>query len=100
MGSPKGTKPTCEAVQGLFLQWMEDELDQIMAGEEIWQDVVKNFYGPFYEQLTKALDEKCPKCATIRSHREKAGFATKMPPLNRACRGRSFAREGAGCLEI
>ncbi len=28
MGSHKGTRPTCEAVQGLFLQWMEDELDR------------------------------------------------------------------------
>jgi DNA topoisomerase-1 len=45
-----------------FTARMEDELDEIMAGEEVWQNVVKNFYGPFYEQLTKALDEKCPKC--------------------------------------
>jgi DNA topoisomerase-1 len=46
-----------------FTAKMEDELDQIQAGAESWEDVVRNFYNPFYESLTKALGENCPKCS-------------------------------------
>ena len=45
-----------------FTARMEDELDQIQDGDETWEDVVRNFYGPFRETLTKALGENCPKC--------------------------------------
>ena len=46
-----------------FTARMEDELDQIQEGSDTWQDVVRNFYAPFYETLTKALGENCPKCS-------------------------------------
>lgn len=42
---------------------MEDRLDLIQVGEEKWQEVVKQFYDPLYESITKALNEDCPKCS-------------------------------------
>ncbi|MFH1516001.1 MAG: type I DNA topoisomerase [bacterium] len=45
-----------------FTANMEDELDQIQAGGIVWQDVIRQFYGPFFESMTKALNEDCPTC--------------------------------------
>jgi DNA topoisomerase-1 len=59
-----------------FTKDMEAKLDQIEAGKEVWQTVVKKFYKPFKKEVDKAeveiegmknqfskeLDEKCPKC--------------------------------------
>ncbi len=59
-----------------FTKDMEARLDQIEAGKEVWQTVVKKFYKPFKKEIDKAegevetiknqhskeLDEKCPKC--------------------------------------
>jgi DNA topoisomerase-1 len=60
-----------------FTRQMENELDLIEAGKEKWQDVVRRFYEPFREDLTKAekeLEEKCPKCGkTLSLKRGKYG---------------------------
>lgn len=58
-----------------FTSKIEDELDDVAAGEKQWQPVIKDFYGPFKALLTKAegeidskslsvteTDEKCPEC--------------------------------------
>ncbi len=59
-----------------FTAQMEEELDQIEAGEKKRLDVLQDFYRPFNEAVTKAMDkkeeireslqqehdEKCPKC--------------------------------------
>jgi DNA topoisomerase-1 len=58
-----------------FTADMEKKLDQVEEGELIWQDVVKEFYGPFEDDLLLAekeiavipveeetSEEKCPKC--------------------------------------
>ena len=45
-----------------FTARMEDELDQIQEGGGVWQDVVRQFYEPLYESITKALNEDCPEC--------------------------------------
>jgi len=59
-----------------FTKKMEDELDLIEAAKQTWQNVVKDFYKPFKEDLEKMrdktdeikkdnieqLDEKCPEC--------------------------------------
>lgn len=57
-----------------FTARMEEDLDRIAAGERDWVDVVREFYGPFAEQVRKAEDaipqqkmlEKvgrpCPQC--------------------------------------
>jgi DNA topoisomerase-1 len=61
-----------------FTKKMEEELDLIEAKKETWQNVIKDFYKPFKEDLDKMqektpeikkettqsqlLDEKCPKC--------------------------------------
>jgi len=61
-----------------FTKKMEEELDLIEAKKETWQNVIKDFYQPFKEDLDKMqektpeikkettqsqmLDEKCPKC--------------------------------------
>lgn len=59
-----------------FTKEMEHELDLIEDSRETWQNVVKNFYKPFKEDLDKMrdktdeikkeniieLDEKCPTC--------------------------------------
>ena len=47
-----------------FTARMEDELDQIQAGKGAWQDVVRQFYDPLYESITKALNENCPECGS------------------------------------
>lgn len=58
-----------------FTAKMEEELDHIAEGEEEWQKVIGEFYGPFakhleekYESVSKqdlvneTTDEKCEKC--------------------------------------
>jgi DNA topoisomerase-1 len=59
-----------------FTAQMEEELDQIESGEKKRLDVLRDFYNPFNEAVTKAMekkeeikeslqqehDEKCPKC--------------------------------------
>ena len=58
-----------------FTANMEDQLDDIAAGERKWQPVVADFYKPFEKSLKKAIEtadrvkvevettgEKCPKC--------------------------------------
>lgn len=59
-----------------FTAKIEDDLDNIAQGKEIWVEPIRRFYGPFEEELVKAeknidkssmttikeLDEKCPDC--------------------------------------
>ena len=48
-----------------FTRQMEKELDQVEVGKEEWQSVVRRFYEPFREDLTRAekeFEEFCPKC--------------------------------------
>ncbi|MDP3999675.1 MAG: type I DNA topoisomerase [bacterium] len=59
-----------------FTAKMEEELDGIAEGKSQWQDVIREFYVPFAENLEKkylevskkeivpeeAIDEKCDKC--------------------------------------
>jgi len=58
-----------------FTAQMEIELDQVASGEEQWQDTVREFYGPFSDQLDFAKREmpkiepvyisvgkSCPEC--------------------------------------
>ncbi len=57
-----------------FTARMEEELDEIEEGKLEWRDAVRDFYGPFVEDLEKAADElqsykagiptgrKCEKC--------------------------------------
>ncbi len=59
-----------------FTARMEEELDQIESGDKKRLDVLRDFYQPFNEAVTKAMDkkeeireslqqehdEKCPKC--------------------------------------
>jgi DNA topoisomerase-1 len=48
-----------------FTREMESGLDRVEEGKEPWQQVVRRFYEPFQEDLTKAekeLEEYCPKC--------------------------------------
>ena len=58
-----------------FTAQMEIELDQVASGEDQWQDTVKDFYGPFSDQLDFAKREmpkivpvnipvgrSCPEC--------------------------------------
>jgi DNA topoisomerase-1 len=48
-----------------FTREMEKELDQVEVGKEEWQAVVRRFYEPFREDLTRAekeFEEFCPKC--------------------------------------
>ncbi|MBN2200607.1 type I DNA topoisomerase [bacterium] len=59
-----------------FTAQMEEELDQIESGDKKRLDVLQDFYRPFNEAVTKAMDkkeeireslqqehdEKCPKC--------------------------------------
>ncbi len=64
-----------EVVDLGFTARMEEELDEIAEGERDWVDVVKEFYGPFSEQVKQAeadmpevkaepetLDRACPSC--------------------------------------
>ncbi|MDD4409820.1 MAG: type I DNA topoisomerase [Candidatus Pacebacteria bacterium] len=58
-----------------FTAKMEKDLDYVARGKQDWIDNLKNFYGPFIENLTKKYEEvkktvveeeisekKCPKC--------------------------------------
>lgn len=54
-----------------FTATMEDQLDEIAEGEKQWVPVIRDFYGPFHENLkhkekevekhVETLDEKCPE---------------------------------------
>ncbi len=59
-----------------FTAGMEEDLDQIAAGHELWPKVIGNFYSKFEPQVKKAQEEmpvtksepekigrQCPKCA-------------------------------------
>ncbi len=51
-----------------FTREMEKELDQVEVGKQEWQSVVRRFYEPFREDLTRAekeFEEFCPKCGKI-----------------------------------
>jgi DNA topoisomerase-1 len=54
---------------------MEADLDRIASGDEAWVEIVREFYSPFSEQVTRAQEEmpevkaeyqsvgrSCPKC--------------------------------------
>ena len=59
-----------------FTAKMEKELDQIEAGNKLWQEVIREFYDPFVinlektkeeaekikEEITEKVDKNCPKC--------------------------------------
>lgn len=58
-----------------FTAHMEEDLDRIAAGDEPWVKVVREFYGPFSEEVVKAQEEMpevkqepekigraCPEC--------------------------------------
>ncbi len=58
-----------------FTSGMEEKLDKVAAGEKDWVTLLKDFYPPFAEELSKAekemenvkpelevTDEKCPVC--------------------------------------
>jgi DNA topoisomerase-1 len=58
-----------------FTARMEEELDEIAEGARGWTEVIRDFYGPFVEDLRKAellmpemkaepelLDRACPRC--------------------------------------
>jgi DNA topoisomerase-1 len=59
-----------------FTANMEKQLDKIETGRKVWQDVVREFYGPFdttlnktkkdvqkiKDSITQKVDKKCPKC--------------------------------------
>lgn len=55
-----------------FTAQMENELDEIADGKKQWVPVIREFYGPFHQNLTEKeksvekhvehLDEKCPTC--------------------------------------
>lgn len=55
-----------------FTALMEDQLDEIAEGKKQWVPVIREFYGPFHENLVakdklvekhvEQLDEKCPTC--------------------------------------
>ncbi len=66
-----------------FTAKMEDNLDLIQSGEKDWVEIVREFYGPFLEDLREALDMECPKCGSpiaIRNGRYGAFFScTKYP---------------------
>lgn len=60
-----------------FTARMEDELDLIASGEREWVPVLRDFYGPFSQELEKAreempetqlsvqeIDRDCPKCGS------------------------------------
>jgi DNA topoisomerase I len=64
-----------EIVDFNFTVRMEEDLDEIAEGKRNWPDVIRSFYGPFAEQLSKAQAEmptakaelekvgrECPKC--------------------------------------
>jgi DNA topoisomerase-1 len=64
-----------EIVDPGFTAQMEEELDEVADGERDWVEVIREFYGPFSEQLKHALehmpevraepeilDRACPRC--------------------------------------
>jgi DNA topoisomerase-1 len=64
-----------EIVDPGFSAMMEEELDEVADGERQWVDVIREFYGPFAEQMKHALenmpevrtepevlDRACPLC--------------------------------------
>ncbi len=65
-----------------FTAHLEDELDDVEAGQVEWVDILKRFYGPFHENLEKAAEEmvhvqaesepseyKCEKCGKQMAYR-------------------------------
>ncbi|MCX4186582.1 type I DNA topoisomerase [Methylophaga sp. OBS4] len=65
-----------------FTAKLEDELDAVARGEEEWIPLLRNFWGPFKEQVEtkdkevqrsdvtqELLDEDCPKCGKKLSSR-------------------------------
>jgi DNA topoisomerase-1 len=68
-----------EIVDISFTAKMEEKLDNIAEGKEKWQSVIKEFYGPFSENLAKKYqevsrkelmpetitEEKCEKCGRL-----------------------------------
>lgn len=65
-----------------FTASLEDELDAVARGEEEWIPLLRNFWGPFKEQVEtkdkdvqrsdvtqELLDEDCPKCGKKLSSR-------------------------------
>jgi DNA topoisomerase-1 len=65
-----------------FTASLEDELDAVARGEEEWVPLLKNFWGPFKEQVEtkdkdvqrsdvtqELMDEDCPKCGKKLSSR-------------------------------
>lgn len=61
-----------------FTVRMEEDLDEIAQGEEEWQEVMADFWGPFEQKLAsveevaerrkipvKATDKRCPKCEAM-----------------------------------
>jgi DNA topoisomerase-1 len=58
-----------------FTAKMEDQLDEVADGKQQWVPVIREFYGPFHENLKlkekevekhrEELDEKCPECGQI-----------------------------------
>jgi DNA topoisomerase I len=65
-----------------FTAQLEDELDDVEAGQVNWVDILKRFYGPFHENLEKAAEEmvhvqaesepseyKCEKCGKQMAYR-------------------------------
>ena len=66
-----------------FTAGMESRLDSVEEGTERWQDIVRDFYGPFEEQLEKAFqsvekvvikdevsDVQCDKCGAMMVYQE------------------------------
>jgi DNA topoisomerase I len=61
-----------KVVDMAFTATMEDSLDEIAEGKKEWVPVIREFYGPFHENLAakekevekhvEQLDEKCPTC--------------------------------------
>ena len=65
-----------------FTAKLEDELDDVARGEKAWIPLLRDFWIPFQEKITKIgetvqrsdvtqekLDEKCPKCEKLLSIR-------------------------------
>ena len=66
-----------------FTADMESRLDSVEVGDERWQNIVHDFYGPFKESLDKAFktvekvkikdevsDVKCDKCGAMMVYKE------------------------------
>ncbi|MDP6546607.1 MAG: type I DNA topoisomerase [Phycisphaerae bacterium] len=65
-----------------FTAHLEDQLDDVEAGQVEWVDILKRFYGPFHENLEKAAEDmvhvqaesepseyKCDKCGKPMAYR-------------------------------